>query len=247
MIDLSGKVALVTGSSRGIGYAIAKQLAACGASIVVNSRTAQAKQEVLKTFHSMGYSDVLFLPADITKEVEVRDLINGVLSHHQRLDILVNNAGGTTRGSLMTLPSDSYDDMQALNARSAYYATKAVLRTMIRQQWGRIINIASIAGVRGMAMQGHYATAKAALIGLSKSLAQEFGSKGITCNVVAPGTVRTDSTLYSAHEEEQAIQLTPMRRIGTPEDVASAVTFLSSDAASFITGQVLRVDGGMWM
>jgi len=246
MCSLKGKVALVTGSTKGIGKAIALSLAIDGAVVVINSRRDEEEvSEILSEFKEKNY-EFLYVKADVTDELQIKSMVDAILEKYNKIDILVNNAGCTTMASAMSLKSSSIDDIYFLNAKSAMLTTRLILKTMIMHRYGRIINISSVAGIRGLAMQSHYAAAKAALIGFTKSVAQEMGCKGITCNVVAPGAIKT-SDIYSESLEEQVIKQTPLRRLGTPGDVAGIVTFLASDRSSFITGQVIQVDGGMWM
>ncbi len=246
MIGLAGKTAIVTGGSRGIGRAIALQLARQGADVVVNFQSsAQAAEEVVSLIKEMG-REALAVQADVRKMEDAKRLIKETLAAFKRIDILVNNAGTTRDGLLLRMSEDDWDIVLDTNLRGAFHCTKAVMRTMMKQRTGRIINITSVAGVAGNAGQANYASAKAGLIGFTKSVAKEMGSRNVTCNAVAPGYIPTDLTAGLPEEIiEQARRMTPLGRLGTVEDVAYATAFLASDEAAFITAQVLSVDGGM--
>ena len=243
---MSAKVALVTGSSRGIGRAIALRLAADGFQVVVNYRSgAEAAAEVVGAIEAEA-GEAIAIQADVTEGAAVEALVAQTLERFGRVDVLVNNAGVTRDGLLMRMKDEDWDMVIATNLRSVFLASRAVLRVMMRQRAGRIINITSISGLSGNAGQCNYAAAKAGIVGFTRSLAKEAGSRGITVNAVAPGYVPTDLTsdLPQALLDE-AVKVTPLGRLGSPKDVAGAVSFLASDDAAFITGQVLRVDGGM--
>jgi len=243
---MSAKVALVTGSSRGIGRSIALRLAADGFQVVVNYRSgAEAAAEVVGAIEAAG-GEALAIQADVTEGTAVEALVAQTLERFGRVDVLVNNAGVTRDGLLMRMKDEDWDMVIATNLRSVFLASRAVLRVMMRQRAGRIINITSISGLSGNAGQCNYAAAKAGIVGFTRSLAKEAGSRGITVNAVAPGYVPTDLTsdLPQALLDE-AVKVTPLGRLGSPQDVAGAVSFFASDDAAFITGQVLRVDGGM--
>jgi len=246
MIDLTDKTAIVTGGSRGIGRAIALQLARQGADVVVNFQSsAQAAEEVVLLIKDMG-REAFAVQADVRKMEDAQRLVKETLAAFKRIDILVNNAGTTRDGLLLRMSEDDWDIVLDTNLRGAFHCTKAVMRTMMKQRGGRIINITSVAGVSGNAGQANYASAKAGLIGLTKSVAKEMGSRNVTCNAVAPGYIPTDLTADLPEEIiEQARRMTPLGRLGTVEDVAFATVFLASDEAAFITAQVLCVDGGM--
>ncbi len=246
MIDLTGKVALVTGASRGIGRAIAEKLAGQGASVVVNYNTnREAADEVVEGIKANG-GQAIAMQGDVRDAGDAKRLVKATLNEFGRLDILVNNAG-TTRDNLLALMKEAdWDLVLDTNLKGAYNVTKAAIRPMMKQRSGRIINITSVAGVAGNPGQANYSAAKAGLIGFTKSVAKEMGARNITANAIAPGYVPTDLTADLPEDLiQQAVQLTPLGRLGTVEDVANAVAFLASDEAGFITGQVLRVDGGM--
>jgi 3-oxoacyl-[acyl-carrier protein] reductase len=247
-LSLKDKVALVTGGSRGIGRAIAIALASCGATVVVNYKGNQAAAE--QTVHAIAANDgqALMLQADISQAAEVEQLIKSVLERYSRIDILVNNAGITRDTLLLRMKEDDFDAVIDTNLRGVYLCTKAVLRPMTKARSGRIINITSVVGLLGNAGQSNYAAAKAGIIGFTKSTAREMASRAITVNAVAPGYIETELTSTLSEQIRTAIlENIPLGRMGTPEDVANLVCFLASDAAAYITGQTITVDGGMVM
>ena len=248
MFDLSTKVAVVTGSSRGIGAAVAKLLALQGARVVVNHRnSAEDAQRVVAQINSSGGVATL-IQADVGRSDEAQRLIKETIDTYGQIDILVNNAGTTRDKLIMTMKDEDWDMVLQTNLTSVYYCAKAAVRPMMKKRWGRIINITSVVGLAGQAGQTNYAASKAGIIGFTKSLAKEVGSRNITVNAVAPGFIPTALTEVLPEEQIQAtIQATPLGRLGTVEDVASAVLFLASAEAAFITGQVLTVDGGLVM
>ncbi|WP_063406259.1 MULTISPECIES: 3-oxoacyl-[acyl-carrier-protein] reductase [Prochlorococcus] len=243
---LTGQTALVTGASRGIGRAVALALAEAGAEVVVNySSSADAAEEVVQTITSNGGS-AYAIKANVAEEDAVDQLIKTVLERSSSLDILINNAGITRDGLLMRMKTEDWQAVVNLNLTGVFLCTRAVARTMLKQKSGRIINITSVVGLMGNAGQANYAAAKAGVVGLTKSTAKEFASRGITVNAVAPGFITTDMT--KELDSEPILAAIPLGSFGTPEQVAAAVRFLAADpGAAYITGQVLQVDGGMLM
>jgi 3-oxoacyl-[acyl-carrier protein] reductase len=245
MINLSGKVALVTGGSRGIGAAIARVLAAQGATVVAAARGSHAEDTVSSIKLAGGSAEAVSL--DVTDAGNIEFAVSGVVTRHGRIDILVNNAGIAKDQLLMRMKRDDWDAVIATNLTSAYACSQAVLRPMIKQRSGRIINITSVVGQMGNAGQVNYAASKAGLIGMTKALAREVASRSITVNAVAPGWIDTDMTkALSAGSTEAWTSQIPLGRLGTPEDVAWTVCFLASDEAAYITGQIVAVNGGMY-
>jgi 3-oxoacyl-[acyl-carrier protein] reductase len=246
MIDLSGRTALVTGASRGIGLAIAMRLAAQGAHVVAAARGDHANATAEAIRKAGGSADAASV--DVADAAQSEPFVADALGRRGRIDILVNNAGITRDQLMLRLKREDWDAVIATNLTAAYALTQAVLKPMIRQKQGRIVCISSVVGQAGNAGQANYAASKAGLIGFAKSVALEVASRNITVNVVAPGMIETDMTraLTDTARDEWAAKI-PLRRLGTPDDVAAAVCFLASDEAAYITGQVLAVNGGMYL
>lgn len=246
MLDLTGKVAIVTGASRGIGRATAVALAARGAHVVAAARASHAEATVAEIAGASGRAEAAAV--DVTDAGSVEALVAGVLERHGRVDILVNNAGITRDQLMLRMKRSDWDDVLATNLTGAFTCAQAVLKPMIRQRSGRIVNISSVVGQMGNAGQANYAASKAGLLGFTKALAREVASRQVTVNAVAPGFVPTDMTAAIAGRTlDEWSALIPIGRLGTPRDVAAAVCFLASDEASYITGQVIAVNGGMYM
>lgn len=245
-MELAGKVALVTGGSRGIGRATALKLAAQGAKVGVNyNRSPDAANEVVAEAASGG-GEAVAIPGDVGTRDGAEGAVKAVVDQFGKLDILVNNAGITRDMLLMRLSEEDWDAVLDTNLKGAYMCSKVACRHMLRSRWGRIVNISSVVGLTGNAGQANYASAKAGLLGLTKSLARELGSKNITVNAIAPGYIETDIVAGLSEEIRQyVLSQIPAGRYGQPEDVAEAVAFLVSDRASYINGQTLNVDGGM--
>jgi len=246
--DLVDKVAIVTGSSRGIGRAIALELARQGCKVVVNYRSnAAAAAQVVHLIASQG-GQARAAQADVSVAAEAQRLARFAVDSFGTVDILVNNAGITRDGLLLRMSEADWDAVLDTNLKGAFHCAKAVLRIFLRKRHGRIINIGSVVGLSGNAGQANYAAAKAGLVGFTKSLAKELGSRNITVNLVAPGFIETDLTAGLPEDQmERTLGRIPVGRLGKPDDVARAVVFLSSDAADYITGQVLNIDGGLAM
>ena len=246
-MSLSNRVAIVTGSGQGIGREIALVLAERGASVVisdVNADTAKSAAAEIEAKNGKGIA----VPANVTIAAEVNKLVEQAISSFGHIDILVNNAGITRDGLLMRMSEADWDLVLTVNLKGAFICTQAVIRHMMRQRWGRIVNIASVVGVIGNAGQANYAASKAGLIGLTKTTAREVASRGITVNAVAPGFIDTGMTQkLSENVKQEFLKQIPVGYLGLPKDVAYAVAFLVSEEAHYITGQVLNVNGGLAM
>ncbi len=247
MASLQGRVALVTGASQGIGRACAVALAQAGAQVALAARNQEKLAEVAAEITTAGGTAAVFA-LDIASEESIQACAKAVLAHFGKVEILVNNAGITRDGLMLRMKRADWDAVLSTNLTGAYLMTQAVLSSLLKARWGRILNLTSVVGETGQAGQANYAASKAGLIGLTKSLARELASRGITANAIAPGYIETPMTEV-LNEQQRAAMMTqiPLARAGTPEDIAQAVVFLASDAASYITGHVLDVNGGMYM
>jgi 3-oxoacyl-[acyl-carrier protein] reductase len=245
-IILKGKTAVITGASRGIGKAIALQLAELGANIVVNYRSTPV-DDLIKEIESKGVKAIA-VKADVSNFDEAEKLIKEAVEVFGTLDILVNNAGITKDGLVIRMKEDDFDKVIEVNLKGAFNTIRHASAVMFKKRTGRIVNITSVVGITGNAGQANYCSAKAGLIGMTKSLARELGSRGITVNAVAPGFIQSDMTDALSDKQKEAIMSgIPLKKAGNTQDVANVVAFLVSDMASYITGQVVNVDGGMVM
>ena len=245
-MSLQGKCALVTGGSRGIGRAVCLELARQGARVAVNyAGNAAAAEETVKACEALG-AEAFAIQADVADAAASEAMVKEVLARFGRLDILVNNAGVTRDGLMPMMKEADWDAVLDTNLKGAFHCMKAVYRPMMKQKYGRIVNLSSIVGLRGNAGQANYAASKAGLIGLTKSMAKELAARNVTVNAVAPGFIDTDMTAALPEKAREAMLTTiPMGRLGQAEDVAQAVAFFAGDASAYVTGQVLCVDGGM--
>ena len=244
-MNLEEKVAIVTGSSKGIGRAIAIELARSGAKVVVSGRNQERVEQVRNEIKKEN-TEVIAVVADVSKMDDAVNLVNKTLEKWERVDILVNNAGINRDNLIMRMAQEDWEDVININLTGTFNCIKSVTRQMMKQRSGNIINITSVVGLMGNAGQANYAASKAGIIGLTKSVARELASRNITCNAIAPGYIETEMTdKLDDKIKENLRQQIPLGRIGSIEDVARVVTFLASDYASYITGQVINVDGGL--
>lgn len=243
---LEGKTAIVTGASRGIGRAIAKKLASMGANLVLNYRSsAKEIDTLLEEIKEFGI-ETLVIQGDVSSFDDSKKIVDEAKNKFGTIDILINNAGITKDSLILRMTEEDFDKVISVNLKGVYNCSKHIAPIMLKQRSGKIINISSVVGVAGNAGQCNYAAAKAGVIGITKSLAKELGSRGVTVNAVAPGYIKTDMTDALHEKVKKSIEdLLPLKRLGTPEDVAETVGFLASDKAAYITGQVIHVDGGM--
>ncbi|HIY15902.1 MAG TPA: 3-oxoacyl-[acyl-carrier-protein] reductase [Candidatus Intestinimonas stercorigallinarum] len=245
-MSLQGKCALVTGGSRGIGRAVCLELARQGARVAVNyAGNAAAAEETVRACEALG-AEAFAIQADVADAAACEAMVKEVLARFGRLDILVNNAGVTRDGLMLTMKEADWDAVLDTNLKGAFHCMKAAYRPMMKQKYGRVVNLTSIVGLRGNAGQANYAASKAGLIGLTKSMAKELAGRNVTVNAVAPGFIDTDMTAALPEKARESMLGTiPMGRLGQAEDVAKAVAFFAGDEAAYVTGQVLCVDGGM--
>lgn len=245
---LKGKNIIVTGTTRGIGREIALTLAQNGANIAMNYRNLNSEvEDLINEIKSFGV-DALAIKCDVSITEEVDNFVKEVKSHYNTIDVLVNNAGITKDGLIIRMKEEDFDDVLDVNLKGTFNTTKSVSSIMVRQKYGKIINISSVVGIAGNAGQCNYAASKAGVIGFSKSVARELASRNINVNVVAPGYINTDMTKNLPDKvKEEIIKSIPMKKIGDPREVANLVLFLSSNLSDYITGQVINVDGGMVM
>ena len=252
---LNGRIAVVTGASQGIGRACALKLAKCGASVALVARNREKLDEVAREIHTFsgdegtgGSTRAYVVPTDIENEDQIKFAFKSIITELGKVDILVNNAGITRDQLIMRMKRADWDSVLNTNLTSAYLCTQQAISSMLKQRWGRIINITSIFGQMGQAGQANYSASKAGLIGLTMAVARELGSRSITCNAVAPGFIETAMTAELPEDLKQnALKMIPLGRIGSTEDVANCVAFLASEEAGYITGHVLNVNGGMLM
>jgi 3-oxoacyl-[acyl-carrier protein] reductase len=246
-MTVSGRIALVTGASQGIGRACAVKLAAAGATVAVAARNHEKLAELVKEIDASGGKAFAF-PLDVADEEQIKTAFKTAIGQLGKIDILINNAGITRDQLVMRMKRADWDTVLTTNLTSAYLCIQQVIGSMLKQRWGRIINITSVFGQAGQAGQANYAASKAGLIGLTMAIAREVASRNITCNAVAPGFIETAMTSgFSDDFKQNALKVIPLGRVGAPEDVANAVAFMASEEASYITGHVLNVNGGMLM
>ena len=244
MFNLKNKIAIITGASRGIGKIIAELFAKSGAHVVCVARSEKAIETLSESINNSGGS-ASFLACDISDEKSFNSLISHTVQGYEKLDILINNAGITKDSLIMRMNSKDWDKVLDINLKGTFHGIKSAIRPMMKNRFGRIINITSIVGLTGNAGQANYAASKAGVIGLTKSVAKEIASRGITVNCIAPGWIKTDMTNeLNQNIKKEFLNRIPMNRIGTPEDIAYTALFLASDEASYITGQTITVDGG---
>jgi 3-oxoacyl-[acyl-carrier protein] reductase len=247
-LSLKDRVAIVTGGAQGIGYAIAEMLAQRGASVMIADVVADKAESAAKEIAQKTGQKVIAKEVNVVDAASVKAMVDAVVEQFGKVDILVNNAGITRDNLIMRISEADWDAVLDINLKGAFNCAQAVVRPMMKQRYGRIINVSSVSGVVGQAGQANYSSSKAGLLGLTKALAKEVGSRNITVNAVAPGFIETRLTVNLPQEvKDISIKLTPVGRFGKPEDIANAVVFLAAEESSFITGATLQVDGGMAM
>jgi 3-oxoacyl-[acyl-carrier protein] reductase len=247
MKRFENRVALVTGASRGIGEAIARRLAAEGATVLAAARSTPSLDRIVAEISSAGGA-ARAVALDVSETASIDAAVKSALEEHRQIDVLVNNAGIAEDNLILRMSREAWDRVLATNLTGAFLLTQAVVKGMVRRRYGRIVNVTSVVGLMGNAGQANYASAKAGLIGLTKSIARELGSRNVTCNAVAPGFITTAMTdRMTAEARETLSAQIPLQRLGSPEDVASAVAYLSSEEAGYVTGTILNVSGGLYM
>ena len=246
MQNLTGQTAIVTGASRGLGFAIAERLAKAGATVHLMARSAEAVESAAQRIHTATGAVTKAWAIDISQGESVQKVFDEIIKNAPSVEILVNNAGITRDGLLLRMKESDFDEVVQINLKSVFLCSRAVMKPMLKQKYGRIINLSSIVGLHGQAGQANYAASKAGIIGFTKSYAKEVATRGITCNAIAPGFIETDILAGFSEEQKKAIaESVPLGRIGSIEDVANCVGFLLSERAQYITGQVIQVDGGL--
>ncbi len=246
-MDFKDKTVLVTGSARGIGKAILEKFGSLGARLVISDVLIEEAEKTAKEFQDKGF-EAIAVKADVTKSDDVKKMIDETVSRFESLDVVVNNAGITKDTLMMRMGEDQWDQVMNVNLKGAFLVTQAAAKVMMKQRRGRIVNISSVVGRIGNAGQANYSASKAGLLGLTKTAAKELASRGITVNAVAPGFIESEMTANLPESvKEYFLSMTPLKKFGNVKDIAEAVAFLASDGASYITGQVIGVDGGMTM
>lgn len=247
-LSLKDRVAIVTGGAQGIGYAIVDVLAQRGANILIADVSIEKAEAAAKEISDKTGRKVVARSVNVIESADIKAMVDATMEQFGKVDILVNNAGITRDNLIMRMAEEDWDAVLDINLKGTFNCSQAVIRLMMKQRYGRIINISSVSGVVGQAGQVNYSSSKAGLLGLTKALAKEVGSRNITVNAVAPGFIETRLTDNLPQEiKDMSVKMTPLGRFGTPEDIANAVAFLASDEASFITGATLQVDGGLAM
>ena|SRR3989338_4879888 len=246
-LSLEGKVALITGGARGIGKELALRFAKEGSDIAICDVNMELLEQTAEEIRGMD-KDVLVFKADVTSSTEVQNMLDKILDKFKKLDILINNAGITRDGLILRMSEEDWDKVIAVNLKGSFVCTKAAAKVMLKQRFGKIVNLASIIGIMGNIGQANYAASKAGIIGLTKSVAKELAPRGICVNAIAPGFIKTEMTAKLPEDiQKKMLSVIPLGRFGEPKDVADLALFLSSESSSYITGQVIQIDGGMLM
>ena len=246
-LSLEGKVALITGGARGIGKELALRFAKEGSDIAICDVNMELLEQTAEEIRGMD-KDVLVFKADVTSSTEVQNMLDKILDKFKKLDILINNAGITRDSLILRMPEEDWDRVIAVNLKGSFVCTKAAAKVMLKQRFGKIINLASIIGIMGNIGQANYSASKAGIIGLTKSVAKELAPRGVCVNAIAPGFIKTEMTAKLPEDiQKKMLSVIPLGRFGEPKDVADLALFLSSESSSYITGQVIQIDGGMLM